>query len=658
MSASVDDPVLKYFESGGSSVKTAADPVFDFLSSGKVPDSMPSPEQALATKNDPRGSWWNSFKAVGKDALDFGGGIMETIAAPVGQFAAAVPATAVGIGNQLFGSAKEENTGDRFLSGFNSVMEPVSKILEPETQTGKYLQKKIGQAFDYLPEKAGDVSFEKSGPLAGAAAKTATAGVEMILTGKAMQGLSKLAKTITEVPKKEAETAEAKPGEAPKEGTTTKAESKSEGPDLSSQMDKAKVLQRVGVEKARTSSLTGDAKAAASDYQQSKLDNPGGDLMRSVLDKERQALETHAEKIVKDTGGTLGMAEDDLHARGSSIASPFDSIRDVLSKTRKKLYAEADKAAEGGPGITLDSLSEFLKKDSAFEGKAENGSLRKGILSYLREQHILEPGKDGDYSLNPISAKSAEGLRQYINDQWSPGTSGLAGKIKGLIDSDVLDKSDNVYKPARDLHKKIKDTLENPSGISKLMDFDPRNPVNRSVPYEKIPDFVTRLPADQFKHVIDVLKGAPDEIKPKAEVAVSEIKAHIVNKILAEGNKYKGQWNSKGVSKILSDNSAKMKLIFTPEEMAKLSDLDQAGKILSVDTSYPGASVQGHNLLVRGAMKTLPAIGTGIGAAAGGPVGAVGGEIAGSALAKRLGQRSSLSSAEKRLTNISDMVKK
>lgn len=651
MSAAVNDPVLKFFESGGTSASSSNDPIYDFLDTGKVPDSMPSFEEAKQIKNNPKGSWWNSFKAVGRDALDFGGGIAETIASPVGNFAAAVPATVVGLGNQLFGSQKEENPGDRFLSGFHSVADPVSKLLEPETETGKYLQKKIGQAFDFLPEEAGEVAFEKSGPLAGAAAKTATAGAEMVLTGKAMQGLSKLAKSITtkEEVKPEAKTEQEK---AEPEKPETKPPEKVL--DLSKQMDRAKVLQRVGIEKARTSSLTGDAKAAASDYQQSKLDNPGGDLMRTVLDQEKQALQTHTEKVVKDTGGTIGMAEDDLHARGTTIASPFDSIRDELSKTRKKLYTQADEAAEGGPGIKLDSLAEFLKKDSAFEGKAENGSLRKGILSYLREQHILET----DGSLKPISAKSAEGLRQYINDQWSPGTSGLAGKIKGLIDSDVLDKSENVYKPARDLHKKIKDTLENPSGISKLMDFDPRNPVNRSVPYEKIPDFVTRLPTDQFKHVIDVLKEAPEGIKPKADIALGEIKAHIVNKILAEGNKYKGQWNAKGVSKILADSSAKMKLIFTPEEMARLADLDKAGHILNTDTSYPGASVQEHNLLVRGAMKSLPAIGTGIGAVAAGPVGAVGGELAGSALAKRIGQRSSLSSAEKRLTNLSDMVKK
>lgn len=652
-------------------------PVFRNSDYSSVLDDLNSPESPIAEKapdpNDPKGNLWNSFKQAGSMVLDFGGGLAETVANPVGQFAASVPATVAGVGNQLFGRKQENDLpGDKFMRGYNTVMEPVAKVLEPQTDTGKGIQEGISKAFEYLPEKAGELA-EPAGPGAAAFTKTGVSGLEMFATGKLMQGMQKIGKGVGVVAEKPKEVKTETKAESTKEPIKEAKEaepfdipykpSKAElpnspkakaGPNLPEQIERAKVLDRVGIQTARKSSLSGDEKAAASDFQQSKLDNAGGDAIRSVLDKEKQALQVHTENIAKETGGTLGMAEDDLHARGSSIAGPFDSIRDVLNATRKKLYAQADEASGGAPSIKLDSLADFLKKDSEFEGKAANGSLRKGINSYLREQKILQ--EDG--SLGPINAKSAEGLRKYINDQWSPETSGLAGRIKGLIDSDVLDKSENVYKPARDLHKKIKDTLENPSGLGKLMDFDPRNPVNRSVPYEKIPDFVTRLPMDQFNHVIKVLQEAPDEIKPKADVAIGEIKAHIVNKLLQEGSKTKGQWNAKGVSKILSDNSAKIKLIFTNEEIAQLSDLNKAGHILQLDSSYPGAAVQGHNLLVRGAMKALPVVGAAAGSYTGGFLGAAGGEIAGSSLAKKLEKRSSESSAKKRLVNISDMVKK
>lgn len=655
----MSDPVASFLESGGNinSIKTSApteksdDHVFNFLDSGEIPDHLPTIKEAEQQKNDPKGSWWNSAKSAVGDITDTAGGVLENIASPVAQGAAAIPALASGIGNQLFGSEKENLPGERFMTGYNKVMDPVSNLMQPQTETGKNIQEGVDKAFDYLPEKAGDVAYENSGPLAGAAAKTLTSGAQLLIAGKVPGKLKELNDTVKKAIPEESKTYGKESEPIFDEKKTDKTN------NLQDQIDKAQVLKRVGIdpEKVRTSSLTGDAKSAATDFQQSKLDNEGGNLLRQTFDKEKQALQNHAENIIKDTGGSYGMSEDTLHSRGTTIAAPFDSIRDVLNKTRKDLYEAADKVAGDIPAVKLDSFSDFLKKDSEFEGKAANGSLRKGINSYLREQNIIQ--EDG--SLKPITAKSAEGLRQYINSQWSPETSGLAGKIKGLIDSDVLDNSTAaIYKPARDLHKKIKDTLENPNGISKLMDYDPRNPINRSVPYEKIPDFVTRLPTDQFEHIINVLKEAPKSLKSQSESAISEIKSHIVNKVLDEGNKYKGQWNSKGVSKILDDNSAKIKMTFSPEEISKLSDLNQAGKILSVDTSYPGAAVQGHNLIVRGAMKGLPAVGAGLGAITAGPLGAVAGEAGGAALASKIEKRSALSSVQKRFTNINDILKK
>jgi hypothetical protein len=271
----------------------------------------------------------------------------------------------------------------------------------------------------------------------------------------------------------------------------------------------------------------------------------------------------------------------------------------------------------------------------------------------LKEQHIL---KD-DGSLNPINAKSAEGLRQYINSQWSPQTSGLAGKLKGMIDSDVLDNAgSDIYGTSREMHKKIKETLDNPGGISKLMDYEPNNPINRAVPYEKIPDFVNRLPLDQFQHVIKVLKESPPEIQSQAQTAIGEIKSHLVNKILDEGGKHQ-QWNANGVSKVLAANESKIKLLFSDAEQQKLKDLNDAGHILKIETGYPGASVQEHNLVTRGAMAATRAAGASIGAAVLGPLGAAGGEIAGSAAATKIGQKGSLYSAQKRLTKISDLTK-
>lgn len=529
--------------------------------------------------------------------------------------------------------------------------EQQNRTYQPETEIGKNLTEAanlpgemVGKAAGYMGGKALDVT---GSPAVATAVETGLNAAPMLL------GLKKGANAAIERPAVASDASSALKKQFENVKNPISEVAKSEGAlPIAEQNARAQILSRVGIDEARKSSLTGEAKSAASDFQQSKLDNPGGDLMRRVFDKEKQALQTHAEKIINDTGGSVGMSEDNLHARGTSIASPFDAIRDVMSEARKNLYAKADEAAAGNPSVSLSSLQDFLKKDSAFEGVSERGDLRKGIRAYLKEQNIIQP----DGSLSPITAKSAEGLRQYINEQWSPKTSGLAGKIKGLIDEDVLDKGGtDLYKGARELHKQMKDTLDNPNGISKLMDYDPRNPINRSVPYEKIPDFVTRLPADQFQHIISVLKNAPSELAGPSTAAIGEIKSHIVNKILDEGNKYKGAWNAKGVEKVLKDNSKKIEMIFTPEEMAKLGDLNEAGKILQVDTGYPGAAVQQHNLLVRNAINALPAAGAGAGAYVGGTLGAAVGAGMGTKLAGKIEARSSLSSAQKRLTKISDM---
>lgn len=73
-----------------------------------------------------------------------------------------------------------------------------------------------------------------------------------------------------------------------------------------------------------------------------------------------------------------------------------------------------------------------------------------------------------------------------------------------------------------------------------------------------------------------------------------------------QAQKLKGDvWNNRGVSQYLNANSAKLARVFTPAELKQLRTLNDAGNILDVNRSYPGATVQGHNLLQRGALHGL-----------------------------------------------------
>lgn len=432
-------------------------------------------------------------------------------------------------------------------------------------------------------------------------------------------------------------------------------------------MERAQVLQRIGMDQARESAIAGDSAEAANQAQIAKFtQEPAGLAAKDIFDSERTALQKHASNIVADTGGSYGVDESSLNARGQTIATPFDELRQYFNAETDMLYKMADDASKGAPETNLKSLKKFLETKSNFSGKAENSTLGNGISHYLYEQGIM----DGDGNLLPVTPKQAEGIKQYINGQWSPGTSGLSGKIKGLIDKDVFKGAgEDIYAKARNMYKMQKATLDNPNGISKLMDFDPHTPINRATPFEKIPDTLTRLPAAQFGHVIDVLDKmidpiyqTPDILVLQAHDALNEIRAHMANALLEIGSKQKGQWNATGVTQYLKNNSAKFKMAFGPDVLSKIRDLNDAGHILSADKSYPGAAAQAalavkNGLLPRIAGKSLAGVG-GLAGSFGGPIvagaGAAVGNAAGDSIASKIGGAASLKKFNSGIVNLSD----
>lgn len=426
------------------------------------------------------------------------------------------------------------------------------------------------------------------------------------------------------------------------------------------QAERAAVLQRIGLDKARQSAVAGDGIMSATQSQMAKFNEPAGIAAKELLDSERVALQNHAASIVDGTGGLKGMDESALGAKGRAIDAPIEGFKKYFEDSKKSLYSEADAQSGGLPTTNLDGFKDIINKNSNFDGKAENGALGKGIRSYLREQNIM----DVDGNLRPVTPKEAEGIRQYINGQWSPSTSQLAGKIKGAIDDDVFSHVGNdIYKKARDLSSLEKRTLENPNGIFQLFDHD-KYSINRSTAFKDIPDALKNLDPEQFKHVLDTLKSVPDELQPQAQQAIATIKSHMAESLLNTGNKLASKWNAKGVSNELSNNSEKLPMVFNADEMGKIQDLNKAGHILSVDASYPGASAQASNAMKQGLM---PHVVGGLTAAAGGlagsifgpigsTVGGVAGRAAGNKAATSIGERAALKKFNKGVVKLSDVT--
>jgi len=433
--------------------------------------------------------------------------------------------------------------------------------------------------------------------------------------------------------------------------------------NLPEQEARKQLLARVGLENARQSSIAGDGFAAANEFQTSKVDAPVGQLYRETLANERATLENFGQRMVERTGGTLGLDEDTIYARGVSIARPFDEFKGLLQNQMNQAYEQAKQVAGTQPAVNPTNLQKFLNTDSNFTVNDSFMSLRRGIESHLRENDLVGP----DGRVKPMTVEQAENLRKYINSNWNNERSGIIGRLKDKIDNDVTKVAgEDVYKRARDIRTKIARLLDDPKGVSKIMDYDPQSPMNRAVPFEKIATTVERMSVDQLNHLVKTLKEMPPEVRPQADAAIAEIRAQFANRILQEGSKTQGQWNAKNITKYLNENSRKLGVLMEDPEMAQMvKDLHDAGHVLKYDASYPGAAIQAHNLIRLGAAPLLGTIGTSVGGAVGGTLGGVPGAGIGATVGGMMGaqrgvkmaEKSALKRAQKKMVPLKDIGK-
>lgn len=424
---------------------------------------------------------------------------------------------------------------------------------------------------------------------------------------------------------------------------------------------RADILKRVGLDTARDSAISGDANASATDYQMSKFDEPAGIQAKAQFEAERAALQNHAENIVKQTGGTLGMDEDTLHARGQTIAKPFDDLRTWFDQQTKRLYGEAEARSGGAPVTNLESVDALLKSP-----KFRNSLLAKdqGSLLNAVESQLEEFRKGNPQGFTP---SSAEEVRQWLNQIWTNDNARAVGQLKDAIDTDVLKGAgEDIYRPARAIVQQRKATLDNPKGIASLMDADPQSPVNRVTPHVKVADTLMRLDPAQFENVVKTLREMPEELQPQAQAALSELRAHFANKLLDAGSSTAIQWNAPAVGKVLKTNSSKLQMLFAddPQAMQAIQDLDSAGRILRVDTSYPGAAAQAANAMKRGFMsRAVQHVSGKAGAAVGsifGPLGAAAGAAAGESVGGKLGasmaEKAAMNQWRNKITKLSEVT--
>ena len=433
------------------------------------------------------------------------------------------------------------------------------------------------------------------------------------------------------------------------EGAAAPAAEGASAVPAAAQVQRAATLKNVGLTEARESAITGDKGTAATDYQSSKLDTEGGQAAAATFANERDTLGTYADNLVADSGGSAGLDETSLHNRGQTILQPLTDLRDNLNTRISSLYQRADAQAQGVP-LSMDSTSNILQGNkSAFTGTMEGNQLLRGINGRLREMGVL----DDDGSIGSATVQQAEQLKQYLNNQWSPRTSRLIGSLKDAVDDDVTRTAGgDIYQAARAARAQRAALLDNPQGVSSLLDASGPEGINRAVAVERVPDAVARMPVDQFGHVVDTLNQMPAELQPQAQAALGEIRSQFALRLQEQAQKLKGAWNNRGVTQYLNSNSAKLARVFSPSELQRMRTLNDAGNILDVDRSYPGAAVQGQNLIQRGAMAAVKHGGGVIGAHIGGPLGAGAGEFVGGRVASAIERSASKAAWRKRVRKL------
>ena len=404
------------------------------------------------------------------------------------------------------------------------------------------------------------------------------------------------------------------------------------------------LMREIGLDSTRPSAISGDKFSAGQEYQLAKTDTPQGEVLRAQFDRERSALQNYAQQISQDTGAR-GASPEEV---GQIIRQPLRDLNAYYDNAVSGIYQAADQRAAGVAGIDADAFKSLMDTKSNFAGKAENGSLGRGINAYLREQGIRNP----DGTFNPMTAQQAEGVRQYINSQWSPQNSGLIGKIKESLDMDVAKTAgDDIYAQARALHAERKNLLDNPNGISSLLNEQGPNGINQAIPDEKVGQKLTSMPIGQLRHIVDTLNNAPTELQPVAQQALSEMRG-----VFADGVRNAGQgaeWNAAKVTKMLNDQRSRMGLLFDDAQMSQFRTLNDAGHVLQKPTAYPGAAAQGHNLLQRAVIWAPTAATTGAASALFGPLGAAVAAPAGAALTRKATQFVNQRSANKLLESFS-----
>lgn len=377
---------------------------------------------------------------------------------------------------------------------------------------------------------------------------------------------------------------------------------------------RAQVLQDIGLadDGVRKGSITGDITQLETEKAMSKLETPEGLKMREQMDVEFERMNDYATRIIEDDIGARAGASPE--SRGQVVIDALQGYKDWYKEQVAADYKRADEISGGKGGIKLDELQTELARSSSWQGKKENQQLRRGVVSYLNEMELYD-AKTG--TVKPMTARQAEGLRQYVNSQWSHESAGIIGRINEKIDNGVFKVlDDNAYVDARARYRKYKETFDNPNGIAKILDIDG---INSKVSPEQVGRNIQLLAAKdgkQFNHIYGLLDEVPDAIKPQAARAKAEIQAAIAESVLGKGGLKSVNKEWMQYRKTNDEGKHKAEAIFGEETAAKIDNYVAARNVLQHHDPNPsGTATTAQNIDAWNSSENAAGAAAGIGGA-------------------------------------------
>jgi len=533
--------------------------------------------------------------------------------------------------------------------------------VEPKTETGKAINKFISE----IPEKITGSSMSIS-PLPETAALLATP--KEAIAGKAKGAISELqqqyekqvprAKLATEATPEATLTgvgaAKVEPNPYPKLTGTESARGEYPVIKLSNtSSDVAKPEQKIRSQIAneilpgqvREGVITGNENTLRNEHTLAKSSNitPEGEILKSQIANEQNALSNYAQKRIENTGADQLLQND--YERGQRISDAFsgdEGAAGFFKKAKQALYEDARAKVGNNPiaSSNVDSLFNNPQFQAGAGLRGNEGVLKSAqSLIKLAKETGFEDEFGNKYPANTIGAYDA--VKKALNQDWTRENASMIGKINRAIDKDIaIAGGGDLLKKADALHQAEKEIFGS-KGIKTLFgEVDP-NGVQTGTPFEKITSQLNSMPVDQWRHIYDTadklsretieVKGhklnIPPELRQSAQAAKSEIAGAIAREIHQAGGAKVGVWNQNSVNKLLNARSEKIKHAFPLEEQQAFHTLNVGGHIMPGVHPYEGGGLQQQrvNLI----SSKLPAIGMAAGEAIGGLPGAFVGRKAG-----------------------------